>query len=137
MARKVKSVSSTSVSVKVIEEEVPKEVKEEPHVEPNEGVENNEEPNEEPNEEWSPEEEENFLDLVKIYVQVLLKQHDKDVVKELVRENKQWKGFVEETLGLSNYKIRKIVKDNKDEPFDKIVEKVMYEGDDDKVEIQE
>jgi hypothetical protein len=56
-------------------------------------------------------EHKDWLQLVEYYIQDVLKVADKDFIKALSKEHYGWKGYVEETLDLTKYKIKKIIQD--------------------------
>ena len=52
-----------------------------------------------------------WLELVVYYIQDVLKVADKEFIKALSKEKYGWKGYVEETLDMTKYKIKKIIQD--------------------------
>jgi len=57
------------------------------------------------------EEHKQWLELLVYYIQDVLKVADKEFIKRLSKEQYGWKGYVEETLDLTKYKIKKIIQD--------------------------
>jgi hypothetical protein len=55
------------------------------------------------------EEHKQWLELLVYYIQDVLKVADKEFIKRLSKEQYGWKGYVEETLDLTKYKIKKII----------------------------
>lgn len=52
-----------------------------------------------------------WLELIVYYIQDVLKVADKEFIKALSKEKYGWKGYVEETLDMTKYKIKKIIQD--------------------------
>lgn len=56
-------------------------------------------------------EHKDWLQLVVYYIQDVLKVANKEFIKALSKEQYGWKGYVEETLDMTKYKIKKIIQD--------------------------
>lgn len=56
-------------------------------------------------------EHKDWLQLVVYYIQDVLKVVNKEFIKALSKEQYGWKGYVEETLDMTKYKIKKIIQD--------------------------
>jgi len=92
-----------------------------------EPLENNEpkefdEPNEPEEIEETEEELEIIRKLIELYVNDILKKVDKVIIKEMTKEEPNWRDVVEDYLDLSKYKIKKFVNDNNTKSSDEIVE---------------
>jgi hypothetical protein len=92
-----------------------------------EPLENNEpkefdEPNEPEEIEETEEELEIIRKLIELYVNDILKKVDKVIIKEMTKEQPEWREVVEDYLDLSKYKIKKFVNDNNTKTSDEIVE---------------
>lgn len=57
------------------------------------------------------EENKRWLELIVYYIQDVLKVADKEFIKALSKEKYGWKGYIEETLDMTKYKIKKIIQD--------------------------
>jgi hypothetical protein len=82
----------------------------------NEPLENNDEPEE------TEEELEIIRKLIELYVDDILKKVDKVIIKEMTKEQPEWREVVEDYLNLSKYKIKKFINDNNTKTSDEIVE---------------
>jgi hypothetical protein len=92
-----------------------------------ESLENNEpkefdEPNEPEEIEETEEELEIIRKLIELYVNDILKKVDKVIIKEMTKEEPNWRDVVEDYLDLSKYKIKKFINDNNTKSSDEIVE---------------
>jgi hypothetical protein len=92
-----------------------------------EPLENNEskefdEPNEPEEIEETEEELEIIRKLIELYVNDILKKVDKVIIKEMTKEEPNWRDVVEDYLDLSKYKIKKFINDNNTKSTDEIVE---------------
>jgi hypothetical protein len=92
-----------------------------------ESLENNEpkefdEPNETEEIEETEEELEIIRKLIELYVNDILKKVDKVIIKEMTKEEPNWRDVVEDYLDLSKYKIKKFINDNNTKTTDEIVE---------------
>jgi hypothetical protein len=81
-----------------------------------EPLENNDEPEE------TEEELEIIRKLIELYVDDILKKVDKVIIKEMTKEQPEWREVVEDYLNLSKYKIKKFINDNNTKSSDEIVE---------------
>jgi len=61
------------------------------------------------------EENEEFLKLLKIYIFDLFDKEDKNFIKQLTKQEKDWKKFIQENLNMSRLRIKKFVKSNLDQ----------------------
>jgi hypothetical protein len=82
----------------------------------NEPLENNDEPEE------TEEELEIIRKLIELYVDDILKKVNKVIIKEMTKEQPEWREVVEDYLNLSKYKIKKFINDNNTKSSDEIVE---------------
>jgi hypothetical protein len=98
------------------------------HLEKNdeENNDNNEHEPLENNDEHEPEETEEELEvihkLIELYVDDILKKVNKVIIKEMSKEQPEWREVVEDYLNLSKYKIKKFINDNNTKSSDEIVE---------------
>jgi len=81
-----------------------------------EPLENNDEPEE------TEEELEVIHKLIELYVDDILKKVNKVIIKEMSKEQPEWREVVEDYLNLSKYKIKKFINDNNTKSSDEIVE---------------
>jgi len=81
-----------------------------------EPLENNDEPEE------TEEELEIIRKLIELYVDDILKKVNKVIIKEMTKEQPEWREVVEDYLNLSKYKIKKFINDNNTKSSDEIVE---------------
>jgi hypothetical protein len=65
-------------------------------------------------EQITEEDKEQIKALIQMYIKDILKSTDKKIIKELTKEISDWREIVENYLGLTKYKIKKIVTENKD-----------------------
>jgi hypothetical protein len=89
------------------------EVNEEVNVE-NVVTEDREQITQEDKEQITEEDKEQIKALIQMYIKDILKSTDKKIIKELTKEISDWREIVENYLGLTKYKIKKIVTENKD-----------------------
>jgi hypothetical protein len=89
------------------------EVNEEVNVE-NVVTEDREQISQEDKEQITQEDKEQIKALIQMYIKDILKSTDKKIIKELTKEISDWREIVENYLGLTKYKIKKIVTENKD-----------------------
>jgi len=60
--------------------------------------------------------------LIELYVDDILKKVNKVIIKEMSKEQPEWREVVEDYLNLSKYKIKKFINDNNTKSSDEIVE---------------
>jgi hypothetical protein len=68
------------------------------------------------------EEKEVIKYLIEMYINDVMKNVDKGIIKELTKEQPDWKEQVENYLDLTKYKIKKFINENKDKEVREVVE---------------
>ena len=66
----------------------------------------------------------NYLEMLKFYIQDVLKVLPPDFIKELNKEVRGWKEEVRLQSGLSKYKLDKLIMENKNKSIEEIIERI-------------